>query len=85
MYVCECLCEGVFKRTYADALPRLGACPPPWCLPRWQPSDARAPPAAAPCAYLPAEAQRREVRPLLLNRSKVLLAPASTAYKHSIK
>lgn len=32
-----------------------------------------------------AEAQRREVRALLLNRSKILLAPASSAYKHSIK
>jgi hypothetical protein len=32
-----------------------------------------------------AEAQRREARPLLLNKSKILLAPASSAYKHSIK
>lgn len=35
--------------------------------------------------YLDKEAQRREVRTLLLNRSKILLAPASSAYKHSIK
>lgn len=35
--------------------------------------------------YLDREAQRREVRALLLNRSKILLAPASSAYKHSIK
>ncbi|PSC74054.1 PELOTA 1 isoform X1 [Micractinium conductrix] len=35
--------------------------------------------------YLDKEAQRREARALLLNRSKVLLAPASSAYKHSIK
>jgi protein pelota len=36
-------------------------------------------------AYLEQEAQRREARPLLLNKSKILLAPASSAYKHSIK
>ncbi|PRW60647.1 PELOTA 1 isoform X1 [Chlorella sorokiniana] len=35
--------------------------------------------------YLDKEAQRREARTLLLNRSKILLAPASSAYKHSIK
>ncbi|KAL4422403.1 hypothetical protein ABPG75_008600 [Micractinium tetrahymenae] len=35
--------------------------------------------------HLDQEAQRREVRALLLNRSKILLAPASSAYKHSIK
>ena len=38
---------------------------------------------ANPCCT--AEAQRREARTLLLNRSKILLAPASSAYKHSIK
>ncbi|KAI3429800.1 hypothetical protein D9Q98_010113 [Chlorella vulgaris] len=35
--------------------------------------------------HLDKEAQRREVRTLLLNRSKILLAPASSAYKHAIK
>ncbi|KAG2487184.1 hypothetical protein HYH03_014162 [Edaphochlamys debaryana] len=35
--------------------------------------------------YLEAEAVRREVRPLIENKDKVLLAPASTAYKHSLK
>ena len=36
-------------------------------------------------AYLDLEAQRREVRPLLLNKAKMVLAPASSAYKHAIK
>jgi hypothetical protein len=58
---------------------RLPACLPA-CLP------AHSPPCCLPCpACPPAEAQRREVRALLLNRSKLLLAPASSAYKHSIK
>lgn len=35
--------------------------------------------------FLDLEAQRREVRPLLLNRSKIVLAPASSAYKHALK
>jgi protein pelota len=35
--------------------------------------------------YLDLEAQRREVRPLLLNRSKIVIAPASSAYTHAIK
>ncbi|GAB4814633.1 hypothetical protein N2152v2_001679 [Parachlorella kessleri] len=35
--------------------------------------------------YLDAEAQRREVKPLLTHRSKIVLAPASSAYKHSLK
>lgn len=37
------------------------------------------------CVCNRSEAQRKEVRTLLLNRSKILLAPASSAYKHSIK
>ena len=32
-----------------------------------------------------AEAQRREAKPLLTNPSKIVLAPASSAYKHSLK
>jgi hypothetical protein len=70
-----------------------------WCwaaLMRWQANlTPPAPPVCllahchpifpAPPARPPAEAQRREVRALLLNRSKLLLAPASSAYKHSIK
>lgn len=35
--------------------------------------------------YLDLEAQRREIRPLLLNRSKIVMAPASSAYTHAIK
>ncbi|EFN59828.1 hypothetical protein CHLNCDRAFT_29371 [Chlorella variabilis] len=35
--------------------------------------------------YLDKEAQRRELRTLMLNKSKILLASASSAYKHSIK
>lgn len=36
-------------------------------------------------AYLDAEAVRREVRPLIENKSRILVAPASSAYKHSLK
>eukprot|EP00887_Chlorella_sp_A99_P003861 scaffold11.g3861.t1 len=36
-------------------------------------------------AYLDTEAQRREAKVLLQNRSKILTAPASSAYKHSLK
>ncbi|GIL62954.1 hypothetical protein Vafri_17101 [Volvox africanus] len=35
--------------------------------------------------YMDAEAVRREVRPLVENKDKVVLASASTAYKHSLK
>ncbi|PNH05441.1 Protein pelota, partial [Tetrabaena socialis] len=35
--------------------------------------------------YLEAEAVRREVRPLIENKEKIVLAPASSAYKHSLK
>ncbi|KAG2453121.1 hypothetical protein HYH02_002451 [Chlamydomonas schloesseri] len=35
--------------------------------------------------YLEQEAVRREVRPLIENKDKVVLAPASSAYKHSLK
>ena len=36
-------------------------------------------------SYLDLESQRQEVRSLLLNRSKIVLAPASTPYYHSIQ
>ncbi|KAK9845401.1 hypothetical protein WJX81_005613 [Elliptochloris bilobata] len=36
-------------------------------------------------AHLEAEAVRRELRVLILNRQKIVLAQASTAYKHSLK
>ena len=35
--------------------------------------------------YLHLEAQRRELKEWLSNRSKIILAPASSAYKHSLK
>lgn len=35
--------------------------------------------------YLDLEAQRKEIRTLILNRSKMVLAQASSAYKHAIK
>ncbi len=37
-------------------------------------------------AYMDAEAQRcDDARPLLLNRAKIVLAPASSAYKHALR
>jgi protein pelota len=36
-------------------------------------------------AFLDAEAQRREARPLLVNRANIVVAPASSAYKHALK
>jgi protein pelota len=35
--------------------------------------------------YLDAEAQRQEFRPLLLNKAKIVLAPASNAYTQALK
>ncbi len=35
--------------------------------------------------YLDGEAQRREVRSLILNRGKIVVAPASSAYTHVLK
>lgn len=35
--------------------------------------------------FLDAEAVRRDERPLVLNKSKIVLAPASSAFKHSLK
>ncbi|GIL69796.1 hypothetical protein Vretifemale_597 [Volvox reticuliferus] len=35
--------------------------------------------------YMDAEAVRRDVRPLIENKDKMMLASASTAYKHSLK
>ncbi|KAK9817970.1 hypothetical protein WJX72_005116 [[Myrmecia] bisecta] len=35
--------------------------------------------------YLDAQAVKQDIRPLILNKQKVVLAPASTAYKHSLK
>lgn len=36
-------------------------------------------------AYLDAEAVRRDIRPLIENRASIITAPASSAYKHSLK
>jgi len=36
-------------------------------------------------AYLDAEAVKRELRPLIENKSSIVVAPASSAYKHSLK
>ena len=35
--------------------------------------------------YLDLEMQRKDVRVLILNKSKIVLAPASSAYKHALK